>query len=1035
MTDPPAASSATAAVPLAPALQGLAALVIANVVASTAAQDALFLSQHGRTHIPPAMLLGSLVTTAASLGLAALLRSGGFHLPRLLRGLLLLLAVVSASLFGWNLRPTPASTLALFLFVELSTTLAPAATWAYFQAPLGAQEARRLLPRLGTWAGVGGLCAGGVVPLLASAGPAALVGLSAGLWLGAAGLVRPGPTPALLRGRRALRAGGLRQLWTVPLLRWLVLATVLLIWTGLLVQLQTRLTLQRTQAPAQIAQTMGLLLALASVAGIFAQGVIATPVLERWGVGPALGILPAAVAGLLLLHLVVPALGLLLAGTFIDKTLRPNLHRPAEACLLAALPPSRRQPALLALSGVAAPVAKAVGALALVGLSGVSGTVLTGLALCTGGGLALLSLRWGTLYTSALRATLAEDSSGFAADALYIDSEPRWEAPRIDGPRLHLLLDRLDGGSARARALVLELLLPQRSAAVAAAMWARATHPQEAVRVAALRWLAEEPTPAVRALLRGRWRESTISERERIALLDAASMCDSAAVLLGSDPRPWIAGGGPALSRAVIRALLSSPLALHWDLGLAAVCAGLDAAEGDRRLVGLDLVEPALRPEGAGAAPRLAAAAAALQRPLLRCAADRDGRVRRAGLLLLPLLPDAGGDAGRQALFDALADPAVAHVAVRALGQMPSPPTVRALLDGLRPTATGAAQLQALKVLNLLRRRDRQLELDPVALHDFVLRDLRVGLQLRLVLDRLGARLRPAGLLRRELVHQIESAQERVARALVLLSPPDTMVHIFRALRNPGSPHRDQARELLRTLFRDLPSVQSGSAALFDPESPWPEGCFRAPLQIEPLRDEAAALEWLRRSRDPWLRAAVRHDRDVAPAAPAAPATPAEKIEDPMEHTLDTILFLKDVALFEELTNQQLVEVARLAEPVQVARGQVLFYQGDAPDYLYLVRHGKLRVLLSGQEVARLGRGECAGEMAFLSGAARTATVEAIDACELLRFESDDFLNLLSACPEIGRALLKSLVRRLAENTAAAGRPGARATITGMLDS
>ena len=57
-----------------------------------------------------------------------------------------------------------------------------------------------------------------------------------------------------------------------------------------------------------------------------------------------------------------------------------------------------------------------------------------------------------------------------------------------------------------------------------------------------------------------------------------------------------------------------------------------------------------------------------------------------------------------------------------------------------------------------------------------------------------------------------------------------------------------------------------------------------------------------------------------------------EKNEDPMEPTLDLILFLKDVALFEALSNHQLVAVARLADPVTLPAGQRLFSQGDAAD-------------------------------------------------------------------------------------------------------
>ena len=139
------------------------------------------------------------------------------------------------------------------------------------------------------------------------------------------------------------------------------------------------------------------------------------------------------------------------------------------------------------------------------------------------------------------------------------------------------------------------------------------------------------------------------------------------------------------------------------------------------------------------------------------------------------------------------------------------------------------------------------------------------------------------------------------------------------------------------------------------------------------------------------------------------------------------------MALFEALTNSQLVEVAALAEKVDLPGGTTLFAQGDLPDNLYLVRKGKLRVLSNDQEVARLGPGECVGEMAVLASMRRTAGVDTLEPCQLLRFSESDFLGLVDSYPEIGRALLKSLVQRLAQ-TGRGGKDNKRAsTIIGMV--
>jgi CRP/FNR family transcriptional regulator, cyclic AMP receptor protein len=246
-------------------------------------------------------------------------------------------------------------------------------------------------------------------------------------------------------------------------------------------------------------------------------------------------------------------------------------------------------------------------------------------------------------------------------------------------------------------------------------------------------------------------------------------------------------------------------------------------------------------------------------------------------------------------------------------------------------------------------------------------------------------------------------------------------------LRASGSPHRDQARELLRALLKGRPQhLYQGSLHLLDESVAWTEDCYRAPLEVFSERTPEAAVAWLAALRDPWISAALRHDPGHEVAAPSD-----SSIEDPMQASLDILLFLKDVALFEALDNQQLVEVAQLAEKVDLPASHTVCEQGDAPDYLYLVRKGKLIVKVGGVEVARLGRGECAGEMAVLADTERTATVVTAEPSQLLRFESNVFKDLLDTYPEIGRGLLKSLVRRLAN---AGPRKGARpATMTGMV--
>ncbi len=1011
-------------------LRWLAAVVIFNVVLSSSYQDALFLTYHKKPDIPPAMLVGSLLTAATTLGLNLLLRKR--PAAGALRIILLALGMITLVTAAWNIVPTASSTIALFLFTEVATTLGVAATWTYFQAPLEAAQIRWLLPRLGTWAGFGGLLAGTIVPILLRnlhVPPQALMWTSGLSWLIAGWLVRSDYASRAPAKRRQSnnQQNHFQQLFSIPLVRWMTIGSAGITWTGLLLQYESRVALQATDWPSQqITLVMCVLLALSNVGGIATQGLVTTPVLEHFGVGLALAILPAALWVCLSGYFyatayahMAPAVSvwIIMAALLLDKMLRPNLHRPAESCLVAALSPSIRPSLLLVLWGILAPLIKAFGALLLWGFAAtLEHEWITGLALVLSLGVTVLSMRWGSLYARTLQETLEEGSVDFigAGDA----NED--VIPMIDGPRLRVLLEAIDVGSPRSRELALELLRPHRSNMVQKAMQARVRHPFEPVRIAALRWLAEEPSASLETHLKQRWAERAISDRERVALLEAAG--PRGAALIGEETARWMSSQNPALRSAAIKALYGAPDPAHQAEAHRALGVMLHSRDPDEVCAALRLVHDHKVKE--------------FLPVVLTRVEETDPTVRREALTALAAFDD---ESAMQPLWAALSEPAIAHIAVRslstygvsimpqvlsrlsaaetprpvrlhllrALGLLASNDGIATLIEHLK-SPDRAAQLEALKSLTKLHRSADQKAAAEAPLHEFLMDELRWGLNMLRARDLLKDRLRPGGLLWRELQAQIDSAQQRVALVLGLLASKDTMMHIFKTLRSRNSPHRDQARELLRTLFKPGP-IASGSLKLLDDSAGWSPDLFLPPMSINSGQTAQTAVEWLKMTLDPWVLAAIKHDPDCPPVGSTMPP-----IEDPIDLHKDLVRYLKEVPLFEALTNRQLVEIARLAEKVDLPAGTLLFNQGDPPDYLYLVRKGKLRVLVNNQEVARLGAGECVGEMAVLASTRRTGGVETLESCQLLRFSERDFLGLLDAYPEVGRALLKSLVHRLA---------------------
>ncbi len=86
--------------------------------------------------------------------------------------------------------------------------------------------------------------------------------------------------------------------------------------------------------------------------------------------------------------------------------------------------------------------------------------------------------------------------------------------------------------------------------------------------------------------------------------------------------------------------------------------------------------------------------------------------------------------------------------------------------------------------------------------------------------------------------------------------------------------------------------------------------------------------------------------------------------------------------------------------------GQVIFREGDRGDWLYVITEGEVEVLKTvpgrgEQPVRRLGTGECFGEIALVSDMARSATVRAISATNVLAVDREAFQAMFATLPPL----------------------------------
>lgn len=106
-----------------------------------------------------------------------------------------------------------------------------------------------------------------------------------------------------------------------------------------------------------------------------------------------------------------------------------------------------------------------------------------------------------------------------------------------------------------------------------------------------------------------------------------------------------------------------------------------------------------------------------------------------------------------------------------------------------------------------------------------------------------------------------------------------------------------------------------------------------------------------------------------------------------------------------------------------IRRGELLVEQGEYATTLYVVVSGRFTVTVAGRAapVAEIGPGQPVGEVAFLTGGRRTATVRALRDGVVLALERQTFENLAEQRPEIWRAMAETLARRLGTTNAERG--------------
>lgn len=124
------------------------------------------------------------------------------------------------------------------------------------------------------------------------------------------------------------------------------------------------------------------------------------------------------------------------------------------------------------------------------------------------------------------------------------------------------------------------------------------------------------------------------------------------------------------------------------------------------------------------------------------------------------------------------------------------------------------------------------------------------------------------------------------------------------------------------------------------------------------------------------------------------------------------------VPLFAGLTQGEFEEFAKLMNVQQYGPGEIIVREGDKGKSVYIIASGSVKVyttMLSGDmvELAKLMPSEFFGEIAFLTGKPRTATIETLEDTTILELTEDNLRELIDKHPHVRDVLQQYSEMRL----------------------
>ena len=127
---------------------------------------------------------------------------------------------------------------------------------------------------------------------------------------------------------------------------------------------------------------------------------------------------------------------------------------------------------------------------------------------------------------------------------------------------------------------------------------------------------------------------------------------------------------------------------------------------------------------------------------------------------------------------------------------------------------------------------------------------------------------------------------------------------------------------------------------------------------------------------------------------------------------------LRSSSIFSSLNDDELSELAELAIERSFMSNEFIFWDGDAPEWFYIVAEGKVKVLKHsslGKEfiIAFFGPGEMFGEVAVFENKPYPVSAQTVAETKVMGIKTDEFLSFLASHPQVALKIINVLAGRL----------------------